>query len=130
MTKVICQQSLNLFSDSFWCCGYIGKAPYGCLKPMQPIVLYSGFLPATIKIEDYCNKKDFGNYLMIPDEFLQYKATTLIDKCLYYIHGCKLYMSCCNVLLRNLWNIQPWDRHFLVCSLSIYFLLDIYSAFQ
>ena len=57
---------------------------------MQPIVLYSGFLPATIKIEDYCNKKDFGNYLMIPDEFLQYKATTLIDKCLYYIHGCKL----------------------------------------
>ena len=52
--------NITVIPDSFWCCGYKGKAPQGCLKPMHLIVLYSGFL-ATVKIEDYCDKKDFGN---------------------------------------------------------------------
>ena len=50
---------------------------------MQPINLYSGFF-ATVKMEDYCDKKDFENQSMFPNEFLQDQAAIQIVRCLYY----------------------------------------------
>ena len=47
--------------------------------------IFSFFL--TVKIKDYCNKEDFGNYSMFPDVFLRDQATTQIVWCLSHSQG-------------------------------------------